>query len=128
MLSKEEIAPNMGLFRVYSVINLLPLKFDTATGQATPATRLRLLAWKFNFLLLILFTAFVNVKLGQVVLVREYFNPIQFPVHFITATFLTTSVCFTFEVFVASPASTTKIHNEVARHLLEGRHDLRRPS
>lgn len=121
MLSKEEIAPNKAIFRAYSAINLLPFKFDSATGQATPVTSLRLLSWRLNFLLLILFTAFVNVRLVQVFLVPEYFNPIHFPIHFVIATFLTVTVWFDFVLFVASPATTAKIYNEIIRHLHEGR-------
>ena len=120
MLNKQELAANSVLFRMYSGVNFLPLDLDPVTGLAEPASFWRLLAWKINFVFLVLFTVFLDVRLAQVLLVLQFFNAIHFPVHFGLAAFLTLTVYSAFKFFIASPGSTIKVYNEVTKQLLEG--------
>ena len=114
MLHKQELAPNSALFAVYSGINFLPLDLDPVTGLALPASFWRRLAWKINFIWLLLFTVFLDVRLAQMLLlVPQYFNATHFPVHFIISSFLTLAVCAAYKFFIASLGSTIKIFNEV---------------
>ena len=121
MLSKKELAPSLLLFRIYSAINFQPLTFDSKTGLAKPSSTFRILHWKFNLSLLLTYTAFLNFRLLQVVILpQQYLNPVHFPLHFMFAIVSAWCVHTASIVFLESPGSTIKIYNEVVTHLENG--------
>ena len=122
MLTKRDLRGNKLLFRAYSALNILPLKFDKSSGLASVETSCwKLALWKLNMMLLTLFVAFVTFRLIQVVLYpTEYFDPLHFSLHNLVTCFFTMSVYFAHWLFNSSPGSTVQIYNEFTKNLNEG--------
>ena len=121
MLTKEELSLAELVFHTYAHLNFLPITFDQRTGRISLASTWRRVAWAFNLFVFALIVIFLNCRLLQATLMPEYYNPIHFSIHFLTATFLTLCACYGWQFFVSSPGSTIKIYNEMISHLREGK-------